>query len=203
MQGALKFHLWLMEILESAIKNSSRRSTWIEKLAWDVDAAVSRRRTVAFESVKYLPNLTFHRTYSYTPGPFRYDQTEIVSTTLSSILRLWLQFPSDELSLLQLSLINIVVSKAPYSVFFLDKIWEMYATPFSTVCSSKANIDKSLAELQLKFDSHSFATAGSKEHVKLEHLSKLITEWMEINGLDSGMAMVRRHSECSWLLKNL
>lgn len=192
MQGALNFHLWLIDIVQSAVDSSSRH-TWIEKLARDVEIAVNQKHTVDFESIKYLPNLTFHRTYSYKPGPFRFKQTELVSTALSSILRLWLHFPSDEVSLLQLSLIDIVVSKSPSSILFLDKIWEMYTTPFSTVFnvwnarSSKANIDKSLAKLRRDFDSHPFATPDSLEYQKLEHLLKLIAEWMGINGLGTGL----------------
>jgi hypothetical protein len=203
MQGALNFHLWLVDIVQSAVESTSRH-TWIEKLAWDVEIAVYQKRTVPFDSVKYLPNLTYHRTYSYTPGPFRFEQKELISTTLSSILRSWLHFPSDEQSLLQLSLIKIVVSKSPSSILFLDKIWEMYSTPFSTVFnvwnarSSKDNIEKSLVEFQQKFNFHAFATAGSLEYRKLEHLSGLITEWMGINGLDSSTpAMVSRLQEHS------
>jgi hypothetical protein len=198
MQGALDFHLWLIDIVQRAVKSSSRH-TWIQKLAFDVQIAVNQKQTVAFDSIKYLPKLKLPETYSYIPGPFRYNQTDIVSTTLSSILRLWLHFPSDELSLLQLSLIEILVSKSPSSVLFLDKIWEMYTTPFSTVFnvwkarSSKKNIDKSLAEFRQQFDSHPFATTSSLEHLKLKHLSNLFDEWMRINGLDSGMpAMVGR-----------
>jgi len=209
MQGALNFHLWLIHIVQNAVESSSRHS-WIEKLAWDVDIAVNRKQTITFDSVKYLPNLQFHRSYTYAPGRFRYNQTKLISTTLSSILRLWLHFPSDELSLLQLSLINIVVSKSPSSILFLDKIWEMYATPFSTVFnvwnvhSSKANIDKSLAELQQQYDSHPFATASSLEYQKLEYLSKLIAEWMGTNGLDNDMpGMVSRRRKCSFSSNNL
>jgi hypothetical protein len=203
MQGSLNFHLWLIDIVQNAVASSSRH-TWIEKLAWDVEMAVDRRQTVVFDSLKYLPNLMYHQTYSYTPGRFRYDQGEIISTTLSSILRLWLQFPSDQSSILQLSLLNILASKSLSSILFLDKIWEMYSTPFSTVFnvwnarSSKANINQSLAELEKQFDSHPFATTGSLEYRKLEHLSELIAEWMGINGLNSGEpAMVRRHQKFS------
>jgi hypothetical protein len=210
MQGALNFHLWLIDIVQNAIESSSYR-TWIEKLASHVRIAVNQKNTVVFDSIEYLPKLKLHKIYTYTPGPFRYDQTEIVSTTLSSILRLWLHFPSDEFSLLQLSLINIVMSKSPSSVLLLDKIWEMYATPFSTVFnvwnarSSKKNIDKSLAEFRRQFESHPFATAGSLEHHKLEHLSKLFDEWMLNNSLDSGSSTVGRHQICSSfsLLNNL
>jgi len=200
MQGALTFHWWLVDVVQRAVESSSHH-TWIDKLASDVQIAINGKKNVAFDSVKYLPNLTFHRSYSYVPS-FRYQQTELVSTILSSILRLWLHFPSDELSLLQLLLIDIVVSKSPSSVLFLDKIWEMYATPFSMVFNvwnahtSKANIDKSLAELQQQFDPHPFAMAGSLEHHKLEYLSNLITEWMGINGLDSD-TLVRRCQKCS------
>ena len=132
MQGALNFHLWLINIVQSAMDSSSHH-TWIVKLASDVEIAVNKCCTVDFESVKYLPNLEIHSTYSYKPGPFRFEQDEIISTTLSSILRLWLHFPSDEFSLLQPSLIKIVISKSPSSILFLDKIWEMCSSPFSTV----------------------------------------------------------------------
>ena len=196
MQGASNFHWWLINIVQHAIESSSR-NTWIDKLASKVQRAVILNQTVTFDSAEYLPNLIFNRTYCYKPG------METVSTTLSSILRHWLHFPSDELSLLQLSLIDIVVSKTPSSVLFLDKIWEMYCTPFSTVFnvwngrSSKTNIAKSLAELQQRFVTHPFATAGSLEYRKLEYLSDLIAEWMGINGLDSDVpAMVRRHQGC-------
>lgn len=195
MQGALNFHLWLFDIVQSAVNNSSRHA-WIQKLASDVEIAVNRKEIVAFDSVDYLPNLSFHRTYSYTPGPFRYNQTEIITTTISSILRLWLHFPSDELSLIQLSLIDIVASKSPSSVLFLDEIWKMYATPFSTVFkvwngrTSKANVEKSLKKFGQGFESHPFATTGSLEYLKLEYLSKLITKWMEINNMDSGMPAI-------------
>lgn len=209
MQGALHFHWWLIDVVQRAVESSSRH-TWIDKLASNVEIAVNRKRAVTFDSVEYLPNLIFHRKYSYKPGSFRFDQTELVSTTISSILRYWLHFPSDELSLVQLSLIEIVVAKSPSSILFLDKIWEMYATPFSTVFnvwnkrSSKANITKSLADLQEQFVSHPFATADSLEYRKLEYLSELIAEWMRVNGLDSDMqAMVRGWQEFSSSLNNL
>ena len=195
MQGALNFHLWLIDIVQHAVNVSSSKSSghsWIQSLARDVETAVSGRKTIAFNSLSYLPNLGFHRTYTYTPGPFRYDQSEIISTTLSSILRLWLHFPSDENSILQLSLIKILMSKSPASILFLDKIWEMYATPFSTVFNvwngraSKESIQKSLANLQLQYDSHPFTMDGSSENRKLKDLSNIISEWMGINGLDPG-----------------
>jgi hypothetical protein len=121
-----------INIVQEAVSSSSSH-TWIEKLARDVEIAFNGKRTTIFDSVKYLPNLTLHKTYTYKPKSFKYAQEEIVSTTLSSILRLWLHFPLDEASLLQLSLIDIVTSKSPSSIFFLDKIWEMYSTPFASV----------------------------------------------------------------------
>ena len=192
MQGALNFHLWLIDIIQSAISSSSHH-TWIERLASDVQIAINQNSPVDFESIKYLPNLVFHRMYSYKPGPFRFVQDEIISTTLSSILRLWLRFPSDERSLPQLSLLKIIISKSPSSVLFLDKVWEMYDTPFSTVFnvwngrSSKENMEKSLTEFELQFKSHPFATSGSLEYLKLEYLLEQIAEWMRINNLDHGM----------------
>ena len=204
MQGALNFHIWLIDIVQHAIESSSSSCrTWIEKLASDVWMAVNQKKTVVFYSIEYLPKLKLHKIYTYTPRPFRYDQTEIFSTTLSSILRLWLHFPSDELSLLQLSLIGILMSKSLSSILLLDNIWEMYSTPFLTVFnvwnarSSKKNIDKSLAEFQRQFESHPFASAGSLEYQKLKHLSKLFDKWILNNGLDSGSSTVGRHQICS------
>jgi hypothetical protein len=211
MQGALNFHLWLIDIVQHAVNVSSRKSSghsWIQSLARDVETAVSNRETTAFDSLKYLPNLAIHRRYTYTPGPFRFDQSETISATLSSILRLWLHFPSDENSLLQVSLIKILASKSPSSIFFLDKIWEMYVTPFSTVFNvwkghaSKTNIEKSLANLGQQYDSHPFTTDGSSENLKLKDLSKLITDWMGINGLDPSTltATVSRLHDSSLLI---
>jgi len=199
MQGALNFHHWLVDIVQHAVESHSRQ-TWIEKLASDVKLTVDRKKSAIFNSADYLPNLVFHKVYTYTATRFRFDQTELVTSTVSSIVRLWLHFPSDEYSLLQLSLIDIVSSKAPSSILFLDKIWEMYTTPFATIFNiwnartSKANIKTSLADFQTQFASHPFATAGSLEHSKLEYLSQLIYEWVESYGLDSDMsATVSKH----------
>lgn len=189
MQGALNFHHWLVDIIQNAVESMTRR-TWIERLASDVEAAINQRRTVTFHSTSYLPNLTFHKAYSYVPSKVRYVKTEIHSV-VSSIVRYWLHFPTDERSLLQLSLLDILVSHSPASVLFLDHIWEMYATPFSTVFNvwnartSKTNIDKSLVEFRKQFSVHPFATAGSLEYRKLEYLSELITKWMGNNIMET------------------
>ena len=203
MQGALNFHYWLVDIVQHAVKTSKsshHTSNWIKKLVADVETAIIQKKTVTFDSANYLPNLTFHKLYSYAPKPFRFDQTELITSTVSLILRLWLHFPSEEASLLQLSLLDIISSKSPSSILFLDKIWEMYVTPFSTVFNvwnmrtSKANIDQSLEKFRELFHSHPFATPNSLEYQKLEYLKQLITEWMENSGLDSeAPASVRTH----------
>ena len=193
MQGALSFHHWLVDIVQRAVGSPSRH-TWIDKLAGDVQIAINGKQTTTFDSADYLPNLMFHREYTYKPS-FRYDQTELISSTVSSIVRLWLRFPSDQFSLLQLSLLDIVASNSPSSILFLDKVWEMYARPFATVFNvwnarmAKANIDKSLAEFQEQFHSHPFTDTGSLEHRKLEYLSQLILEWLKKNDLDTNMPM--------------
>lgn len=207
----MKFHYWLIDIVRHAFgKPSHPGHSWIKRLVADVEAAINQKRTVTFDSADYLPNLMFQKIYSYAPTQFRYEQVELITSTVSSILRLWFHFPSDEASLLQLSLIDIISSsKSPSSILFLDKIWEMYVTPFSTVFNvwnmrtSKANIGTSLAEFEQQFRSHPFATAGSMEYQKLEYLKELIAKWMENNGLDSDTpASVRTYWECSFL-KNL
>jgi hypothetical protein len=208
MQGALNFHYWLIDIVRGAVQRASY-NTWIDKLATNVQTAINGKRTVTFNSADYLPNLTFHKVYSYAPKPFRYNQMELITSTVSSILRLWLHFPSDEASLVQLSLIDIVSSQSPSSILFLDKIWEMYATPFSTVFdvwngrTSKGNINRSLDEFQKLFLSHPFAIAGSLENQKLEYLKTLIAKCMENSGLDSDVLIRTGYTNrCSAQHKN-
>ena len=150
MQGALIFHRWLSDVVPAAVNRLSR-NTWLEKLAFDVRNAIEQKKEAIFNSTNYLPNLAFPRVYSLTPPNFQYERTELIISVVSSIVRLWLHFPSDEYSLLQLSLIDIVTSKSPSSVLFLDKIWDMYKSPFSTFFSkwnkktSKTRMKVSLA----------------------------------------------------------
>ena len=81
--------------------------------------------------------------------------------------------------------------------------------PFSTVFDvwngriSQENINKSLTQFQQQYKSHPFATADSLEHNKLEYLSKLIADWVGINGLASDMpTMVSRCQKSSTLSSN-
>ena len=66
MQGALNFHIWLIDIVQHAIESSSCR-TWIKKLASDVWMAVNQKRTVVFDSIEYLPKLKLHKTCGSGP----------------------------------------------------------------------------------------------------------------------------------------
>ena len=127
--------------------------------------AINGKREVTFDSADYLPNLAFHSVYSLQPMVLRYEATEIIISIVSLIVRLWLGFPSDNFSLLQLSLINIVTSKSLPSIFFLNKIWDMYKTLFTTVFKKS---DKRTSKTQLKiflekFTHHTFATTDSLE----------------------------------------
>ena len=103
---------------------------------------------------------------------------------MSSIIRVWLQFPTDESSLVQLSIIDIVSTKSPQSILFLDKVWETYKTPCATVLKkwnvhkSKLNIQKELESFNEQFSSHPFATPGSLEYQK-EYLDRLVNPWNE------------------------
>lgn len=196
MQGALIFHRWLSDVIPAAVNRLSR-TTWLDKLAWDVRHAIEQKKNVTFDSADYLPNLTFHRVYSLASRRFVYEDTELVISVVSSIVRLWLHFPSDEFSILQLSLLDVVTSKSPSSVLFLDKFWEMYKSPFTTVFNkwnkrtSKIKLKNSLADFENRFAHHPFATAGSLEYRKLEFLSQLISQWTEKNGINAettGMA---------------
>lgn len=191
MQGALIFHRWLSEVIPAAVNRLSR-NTWLDKLAWDVRRAMEQKQSATFNSADYLPNLNFHRIYSLESPVFQYDQTDLIISITSSIVRLWLHFPSDEFSLLQLSLIDIVTSKSHPSILFLDKVWDMYKSPFTTVFNkwnkrtSKTKLKNCLANFENQFTHHPFAIADSLEYHKLQFLSQLIAQWTEQNGMNAG-----------------
>src|SRR6266567_3866575 len=67
MRGALRFHHWLLDIVPAAVKRmSGEGNLWINKLVWDVKMAIYGLQTTNFESIKYLPSLAFHGTYTFT-----------------------------------------------------------------------------------------------------------------------------------------
>ena len=188
MQGARHFHNWLLYVVPAAVDRKSR-TTWIDQLAQDVVYAIEQGQAVTFRSINYLPRLDIPREYTVQATAFRYDQRDVVISNMSSILRQWLYFPTDDSSLVQLSLIDIVLSKSPASVLFLEAIWEMYKTPFSTVFNlrwqsrSKKKINDSLTAFQKQFDAHPFATPGSMAYCKLEYLGHLIQRWFKNDDL--------------------
>ena len=197
MQGARHFHNWLLHVVPATVERKSCM-TWIDKLALDVGAAIERGQAVTFRSIDYLPRLDIPRKYRGLDIPreymvqattFRFDQRDLIIATVSSILRHWLYFPTDDSSLIQLSLIDIVLSKSPSSILFLEAIWEMYKTPFSTVfklgwhSQSKKKIDESLIAFQKRFDAHPFATPGSMAYRKLNYLEQLIQQWFKNDNL--------------------
>jgi hypothetical protein len=189
MQGSMSFHRWLSNVVPTAVNHRSR-NTWLDKLAWDVRLAIERNKRATFASTDYLPNLSFHHVYTLVPpSRFLFDQRELILSVVSSIVRLWLHFPSDEFSFIQLSLIDIITSKSPSSILFLGEIWNMYKSPFATVFNkwdkrSKTKIKTALADFEEEFAHHPFAIAGSLEYRKLEFLSQLITQWSEKNDID-------------------
>lgn len=184
MRGALTLHRWLLNVIPAAVERSSR-NTWIDRLVWDVGMAMDQNKSTDFDSESYLPNLKHPRSFSFVPKRFRFDKTEILTSTVSSIVRLWLQFPADELSLVQLSVIDIISSKSPASIIFLDNVWETYKTPCAAVIKgwdtirSKSKIDTELKAFGEQYSSHPFATPGSLEYQRLEYLDQLINDWME------------------------
>jgi hypothetical protein len=186
MQGALSLHYWLLNVVPAAVERSSR-NTWIDRLVWDVGRAFDLKKQMVFDSEHYLPNLPNPTSLPFTPPKFQYEKTEIIASTVSSIIRKWLQFPADELSLVQLSIIDIISSRSPQSVMFLDKVWETYKTPFATVFNkwdirrSKAKLKRELEAFEEQFASHPFVTPDSLEYRKLKYLDQLIHFWMENN----------------------
>lgn len=202
MQGALKFHFWLLDIIPAAIGRISNPThtpkLWIDKLARDVRISIQKRNGATFCSSQYLPELIPSRQYEMEHQQFRYEDADLLTSIISSILRLWLRFPADQDALAQLTLLDIVTSLSPTSILFLDKIWEMYKTPFGTVFnkkwgSSRSNKPKLIQELEKfkkQFSLHPFATSGSLSNLKLEHLSELINKWLQFAGVDSSTAEI-------------
>jgi hypothetical protein len=199
MQGALKFHYWLLDIIPAAIRRTSKPNhkpkLWIDKLVTDVRSSIHKGGCTTFHSSHYLPNLNFQREYLMKPKPFKYDDTDQLTSVISSMLRLWLHFPADEDYLAQVTLLDIVTTIFPPCILFLDKIWEMYKTPFSTVFNynwdirrSKTKLTKALANFKNEITLHPFTSASSSSHDKLQTLSKVITKWMLFTGFDPNAA---------------
>jgi hypothetical protein len=193
MQGVLKFHYWLLDIIPAAIRRISKPNheskTWIDRLVTDVRSSLGTGAT--FHSSEYL-ELGFSYPYTTMPKSFKYDDTEQLTSVVSSILKKWLCFPADDDYLAKLTLLDIVVTKFPPSILFLDKIWEMYDTPFSTLFNnnwgmrrSKAKLVEALENFKDKISSHSFTIADSSSRRKLDSLSELINQWMRSTGVDS------------------
>lgn len=198
MQGALKFHYWLLDIIPAAIRRISKPGhkpkLWIDKLASDVRSSLARGGGGTFLSSEYLPNLHIHSEYMAPSKPFQYDDTEQLTSILSTTLRWWLHFPTENDSIAQLTLLDILTSNSPTSILFLDKIWDVYKTPFSTVFKnnwdvhrSKRKLMKALEDIKKKFALHPFATTGSSSHSKLQYLSELINEWIQLNGVNANI----------------
>ena len=196
MQGALKFHYWLQDIIPASIKRTSKPDhipkTWIDMLTTDVRSSIHESGVAKFSSSDYLPNLVFPHVYEMTPPPFKFDNTDQLTSIISSILRLWLHFPTENDYLAQVTLLDIVTTNSPPSILFLDKIWEMYKTPFSTIFSNKWDIRRSkrklvnaLESFKERFALHPFAKKDSPSYKKLLSLSKLIYKWTQMTGVDS------------------
>jgi hypothetical protein len=196
MQGVLKFHYWLLDIIPAAIERTSKPShkakTWIDRLATDVRSSLQKGTSATFHSSKYLPQLTFPSEYKMAPQSFQYNNNAQLTSIISSTLRSWLRFPGDQEYLAQLVLLEIITANSLPSILFLDKIWEMYLTPFSTVFKndwhtrrSKNKLTKALENFEKAFASHPFNISNSLSHRKLQYLHGLIHEWMKLNDISA------------------
>jgi hypothetical protein len=140
--------------------------------------AINQKKSKEFASDDYLPNLGHYRSFKFifTSNKFWFKQAEILTSTVSSIISVWLKFPLEEISLVQLlSIINIITMKSLHSIMFLDKVWKTYSTPFTTVFKkekkrSKSEIEKKLNDFDKKYTSHSFSMPQSLEYKKLKLL---------------------------------
>jgi hypothetical protein len=195
MQGALKFHLWLLDIVPAAITRVSnpdyKPRIWIDQLTRDIEFTILGGNEVAtFNSSGYLPNLTYHRQYTMAlPKRIQYDNTKLLTSLLTSTLRCWLHFPPEEETLVALQLLDILLSKSVISILFLEKVWQMYKTPFQTVFNndwslrrSKSKLSTALKNFEEEFALHPFANSSSSSYKKLQDLSQLIDSWLKYTG---------------------
>ena len=210
MQGALKFRNWLQDVIPAAISRTSdpnhKPKSWIDRLATDVQLSLLKpgNSNITFHSSDYLPNLAYGRQYTVmTSKRVQYDNVKQLTSIMFSTLQCWLHFPPDEDSFVQLGLLDIVLTGSLPSILFLDKIWEMYKTPFGTVFNndwalrrSKSKLTATLDNFEKKFASHPFAKPDSSSYVKLQDLSQLISQWMKHTGVDESNTsnMVSIHS---------
>lgn len=194
MQGALKFHYWLQDIIPAAIGRTSNPThqpkSWIDKLATDIRSSLLKGGEASFLSLNYLPNLNTAREYKMIPQRFQYDNTAQIAFILSSTLKCWLHFPPGDESMVQFELLEIILSKSPTSILFLDKIWQMFKTPFLTVFNndwsvrrSKSKRSSALKNFEKEFSLHPFSDTSSPSHHKLQELSDLIHQWMNYTGV--------------------
>lgn len=214
MEGSLKFQYWLLHIIPAALNRTSNPNhqpkLWIDRLAADVQTSVLVGGDASFVSSNYLPNLPYIRTYTMTCTKRRYQNQEQLTSIISSILRLWLYFPTEENSTAQLALLEILLESSLTSILFLDKIWEMYKDPFGTVFSynwdirrSKTKLAVALENFKKRFALHPFAITHSSSYLKLQSLSDLINEWFKYAGVSdsntsemaSGINLVIYHTD--------
>jgi hypothetical protein len=189
MEGTLKFHYWLLHIIPAALDRTSNSNfqprLWIDRLAADVQTSVLVGGAASFVSSDYLPKLPYVRTYTMTCTKRRYQNREQLISIMSSTLRHWLHFPTEENSIAQLVLLEILLNSSLTSILFLDKIWEMYNDPFGTVFSynwdirrSKTKLTIALENFKKQFALHPFAITSSSSYLKLQGLSDLIKGWI-------------------------
>lgn len=197
MQGTLKFHYWLEEVIPAAIQRISKSvhepKIWIDKLAAKVQSSILIGGDATFNSFEYLPKLPNIREYMVTlPKKVLYDTTNLLTSIMASTLRCWLDFPAGEDSIAQINLLNIVLSNSLASIMFLDKIWDMYDNPFAIVFNNNWGLRRSKKQLKAAFDDfanefslHPFADSDSSSYQKLKELSLLIDRWTKYAGVDS------------------
>lgn len=194
MEGALKFHYWLLDVIPASLDRISNPNHqpkfWIDILATDVQTSVLAGGAASFNSSDYLPNLPEARTYVMTCTMNRYPDQEQLTSIMSSILRLWLQFPIQKVSIAQLALLDILLDSSLTSILFLDKIWEMYKDPFGTVFRYdwdirriKTRLTIGLKNFKKQFALHPFAITSSSSYRKLQDLSDLIKQWIDYAGV--------------------
>ena len=90
MQGALKFHFWLLDVIPAAIRCISDPThipkLWIDKHATDVRTSIRKGGGATICSTRYLPDLAFPREYKMEHKLFKYEDADLLTSIISSTL---------------------------------------------------------------------------------------------------------------------
>lgn len=193
MLASSKAYSWVVSITTEAIECPTK-DTWVSQLAKDVlhqwgirhrDPTVPHEAT--FNSKDYLPLMTDNIEATVTLKRRMHKDEEEGRRTIkiiSFIIETWLRFPTSRhqsnKSKVRCALLGIMTKYMPFSIFFLDDVWQMYLSPYRMVIHAsgqgqrieEAHNEKILILFEQAIQNHVMAEPTSKEHELLMVLNK-------------------------------